>query len=278
MAGLVVTSQMSAGARWAATAFALAALGIGAHIAAAQTSLTLGGVSLGASVLDAVKSFGPPGLVATTDDGVEWRWYDAAGLDIDVLADSSLSVRQILARRPQPLNGVASALVQPSEFPVLERSADEAARTMRSAGAIRLSEPENTISAWNVSSAIVVLELRGGSVLRILALDALAAARLGYVAGAAPPPYRAPRLLRQYAVDYPKRAIERRAEGAVVVKVLVASSGNVKDVTVLVSSGDADIDASELLSMRKSTFLPAHCDEKPCDGIYVDREEYTLAP
>jgi len=253
-------------------------LSLGAQTARADTPLTLGGVSLGASVLDAVKSFGAPGLVATTDDGVEWRWYDARGLDIDVLADSSLIVRQILARRPQPLSGFASALVQPREFPVLERSADEAARTMRSSGGVRLAEPEDTISAWRVVVAIVVLELRNDNVQRILALDTGAAARLGYIAGVAPPPYRAPRLLEQYAVDYPKRAIERRAEGTVVVKVLIASSGNVKDVTVLVSSGDADIDGSEMLSMRRSKFLPAHCDGQPCDGIYVDREEYTLSP
>jgi TonB family protein len=79
-------------------------------------------------------------------------------------------------------------------------------------------------------------------------------------------------------VDYPKRAIERRAEGVVVVAIDLASSGTVKDVRIVVSSGDADIDAAEVLSMRRSRFQAARCDGQPCDSIYLDREEYTLAP
>ncbi len=263
---------------------ALAAIGLAiAMLVAVQTAkadapVALGGVTLGSPVLDVVKEFGAPGLVATTDDGLEWRWFDAKGLDLDLLADDSLVVRQILAGRPEPVRGTPAPLVQPREFPVLEARASAADREMRSAGALHLVEPEGTISAWRVGSAVVVLELRDASVRRILALDEASAARLGYVAGPHAQPYHAPRLLGQYAVDYPKRAIERHAEGVVVVEVQIAASGSVKDVRVLVPSGDADIDAAEVLSMRRSRFAPARCDTQACDGVYLDREEYTLAP
>jgi TonB family protein len=238
----------------------------------------LGGVALGAPVQSAVKAFGAPGLVATTDDGHEWRWYDAGGLDVDLLADNSLVVRQILVGRPEPLHGTPSKLVQPKEFPVLEKMAREAWVWMKSDGAVPQAEPEGTVSAWRTNSDVVVLELRDNRVQKSLSLDASAAAHLGYIAGPRAPLYRAPRLLSQYPVDYPKRAIERRAEGVVVVQVEVAASGSVKDVRVLVSSGDPDIDAAETLSMRKSKFQPSRCDGQPCDSIYLDREEYSLAP
>jgi TonB family protein len=244
--------------------------------AQANAATSLDGVTLGTQVISVVKQFGAPGLVQTTDDGNEWRWYDAAGIDVDLLTDDALMVREILVSRPEALRGKPSPLVQPQEFPLLELSAKTAAAQMRSVGAVRQAEPEGGILAYHVSDDIVVLELRQNIVNKILALDQTSAARLGYVAAAQTTRHHAPRLVHQYPVDYPKQAIARRAQGVVVVQVDVSSTGAAKDVRVLVSSGDPDIDAAESLSMRKSTFTPARCDGQPCNGVYLDREEYTL--
>jgi len=253
------------------------ALSTGA-VAIAGTQTTLAGIALGDPVAEAVTRYGAPDLVATTDDGLEWRWFDARGVDVDLLADNMLAVRQILAAKPQPVNGVEPRLVQPPEFPVLEMQASVADAWMRSTGGARLTERENVVRAYRFGDDVVVLEIRGGIVGKILALDGTSAVRLGYEHGPAAMRYRAPRLTRQYAVDYPKRAIERRVQGVVVVAVDVLPSGAVKDARVVVSSGDADIDAAELLSMSRSTFTSARCDDEPCDGVYVDREEYSLPP
>lgn len=256
----------------------VAACAMLAHAAWADQTLTLGGVAVGTPVETAIRAFGAPGLVQTTDDGHEWRWFDAAGLDVDLLVDNTLVIRQVLVSRPEDVRGVPSTLVQPREFPVLEEPANNAAARMKSMGAARQPEPENTVTAWRLGGGLVVLELHDERVSKILALDTASAAHLGYVPGPGAPPYRSPRLLRQYPVDYPKRAIERRAEGVVVVAVDLTSSGNPKSVRVIVSSGDADLDAAESLSMRRSRFAPARCDGTPCDGVYLDREEYTLGP
>lgn len=253
----------------------IVASAIAAH---AEPGTSLGGVSLGAPVQSAVRLFGPPGLVQTTDDGNEWRWYDVRGVDVDLLTDNALVIRQILVSRPEPLHGKPSPLVQPSEFPLLEDSAKTADAWMRASGATRQAEPEGGISAYHVGDDLVVLELRQGEVNKILALDRASAERQGYVAASPAPRHHAPRLVDQFPVDYPKRALERRAEGVVVVLVDLSATGSVKDVRVLVSSGDPDIDAAESLSMRKSTFTPARCDGQPCEGVFLDREEYTLEP
>ena len=258
--------------------FAVVVCIVMAQTVRADHALTLGGATIGAPVEALTHAFGAPGLVQTADDGHEWRWFDADGLDVDILVDNTLTVRQVLVSRPEEVNGTPSKLVQPKEFPVLEQPSSSAAARMKSSGAVWQPEPENSVTAWRVQGGLVVLELRDGRVRKILALDNASAANLGYVSGPHTASYRSPRLLRQYPVDYPKRAIERRAEGVVAVAVDLASTGSVKSVRVLVSSGDADIDAAEVLSMRRSRFAPARCDGAPCDGVYLDREEYTLSP
>ncbi len=258
--------------------FVLIACILLAQAVRADQALTLGSVTIGVPVETLEHMFGTPDLVQTTDDGHEWRWFDARGLDVDLLVDNTLTVRQVLASRPEAVRGTPSKLVQPREFPILEQPLNAAAGWMKSGGAVRQPEPENSVSAWRVGGGLVVLELRDGRVHKVLALDMASAAHLGYVSGSRGPSYRSPRLLRQYPVDYPKRALERRAEGVVVVAVDLASTGSAKSVRVIVSSGDADIDAAEVLSMRRSRFAPARCDGAPCDGIFLDREEYTLAP
>lgn len=246
-------------------------------LAASASPLALGGVNLGEPVESVVARLGAPGLVETTDQGHEWRWFDALGLDVDLLTDDSLAVRQILVARPEALAGKSAPLVQPSAYPYLEFAASTAEASMQKSGAVRVREPGDRASAWRVGQDYVVLELANGQVQKILALDRDAAAHAGY-AGTSQPfgAFHAPRLIQQYAVDYPKRAVEERASGVVVVRADVAASGAVTHVQVIVSSGNADIDAAEALSISRSKFRPASCNAQPCAGVYLDREEYTL--
>lgn len=248
-----------------------------ATISASTAAITLGGVTLGEPVVTVVAGLGAPGLVESTDEGHEWRWFDTSGLDVDLLTDDSLAVRQILVARPEALGGKAPPLVQPSAYPYLEMPAFSAEAAMQKSGASSVREPGSAASVWRVGDDYLVLELVNHSVRKILALDRDAAARAGYVG--TPQPFgvfHAPRLLQQYPVDYPRRAVEQRASGVVVVRAEIAATGAVTGVSVIVSSGNVDIDAAEVLSIRNSKFRPAECHEQPCSGVYLDREEYTL--
>jgi TonB family protein len=248
-----------------------------AMVGATSSTLTLGGATLGEPVTALVALFGAPGLVETTDQGQEWRWFDANGIDVDLLTDDSLTIHQILVSRPEELGGKISPLVQPSAFPYLEAQAHVADEAMRRSAAVRVAEPNGSVSVWRLADDYIVFELRDTSVHKILALDSDAAARAGYVGTSQPfGAFHAPRLLRQYAVDYPKRAIDEHASGVVVVRADVSPTGVVTAAKVIVSSGNPDIDDAELTSVRRSTFHPAQCAGQPCAGVYLDREEYTL--
>ncbi|MBC5804753.1 MAG: hypothetical protein DLM53_08535 [Candidatus Eremiobacter antarcticus] len=243
--------------------------------AGAAASGSLAGVTLGQSVLSVTASLGPPDLVQSTDDGQEWRWFDARGIDIDLLADDALFVHQVLIARPQS-QGRPAPLVQPKEWALLASARGHAERTLAAAGAKREPEPERAISAWRLGSQLLVLEFSAEAVAKILLLDDASARRFGYLGAHALSAYRAPRLVRQAAVEYPKGAIRDRAQGVVVVRVVVSSAGAVKDARIILSSGNADIDAAETQSMRQSTFRPAHCDGMLCEGVFLDREDYSL--
>lgn len=257
---------------------ALLAVGVwAAVVAAADPRVALGGVTLGESVGSVVSAFGAPGLVETTDQGHEWRWFDQGGLDVDLLTDDDLVVSQILVGRPEAIGGKTSPLVQPDTFPFLEDSSAAAAAAMRRRGATAIAEPNAAVSAWRVGDDYVVLELSNGQVHKLLALDRGSAQRVGYMGspqslGA----FHAPRLVQQYPVDYPRQAVQARASGVVVVRANISASGSVTSAQVVVSSHNADIDGAELLSIRKSKFRPALCEGQPCAGVYLDREEYSL--
>ncbi len=245
--------------------------------AAADPRVTLGGVTLGESIGSVVGAFGAPGLVETTDQGHEWRWFDQSGLDVDLLTDDDLAVRQILVARPEAVGGKTSPLVQPEAFPFLEQSSSAAAAGMRRRGATAIAEPNAAVSAWRVGDDYVVLELSNGAVRKLLALDQGSAQSVGYMGspqtlGA----FHAPRLVQQYPVDYPRPAVQAHASGVVVVRADISASGSVTSAQVVVSSHNADIDAAELLSIRRSKFRPALCQGQPCAGVYLDREEYSL--
>lgn len=240
-------------------------------------SASLGGASLDIPVLSVVRNLGVPSLVQSTDDGQEWRWFNARGLDMDLLTDDALVVHQILASRPEAIEGKTFPLVQPAELPLLDASLAEASKALTVAGGRPAESGGAPVALWRFADAFVALQPAHARVAKLLVLDEWAARRFGYLgSGTTVGAHRAPRLTHQAAVDYPHAAIASRAQGVVIIRVDVAGSGAVKNAAVLVSSGNSDIDAAEVQSMRRSSFRPARCEGQPCDGVFLDREEYTL--
>jgi TonB family protein len=257
-------------------AAALAALCGGAAARPLTAPLSLGDIVLGGSALDAVRAFGPPDLVQTVDRGHEWRWYDARGLDRDLLSDDDLSVIEILIARPKrPRRGADAA--QPHEWPALGLDDVSAGALLARSGLTPLRAPDADVSLWRMDGAVIACELQQRRVQRILAMDAAAAGRRGYLGGGAPLlRHRAPVLEHLNALGYPHEAIERHATGVVVVRVSLDAAGKVREARVVVSSGNAAIDAAEVETMRRSAFEAARCGDSPCAGVYLDREDYEL--
>ena len=242
----------------------------------APAVLALGSVALGSSVLDAVKAFGPPDVLATIDAGHEWRWYGARGLDLGVITDDDLVIKEATAARPATSSRRRPALIQPPELPLLEMTAAGASEAMALRAARVLPQPEDQALAWGLGDGFAVVDLEKGVVRRVRVMDADAAVRLGYTQGPQQPMHRAPVLVNLVSVGFPLRALRARAEGVVVVRVDIDSHGAIKSTRVLVSSGNADIDAAEIESMHKSTFRAARCGDDPCDGVFLDRESYEI--
>jgi TonB family protein len=242
--------------------------------------LVLGNIAIGASVLDAVKRFGPPDVVRTTDLGHEWQWVDETGLDREVLANDDMVVRQVLVAEPAPIAGQPPPLRQPMEFKVLGVLVDDAAGAIAAVGGNPIVEPDPTVRAWDLPGGVLVAELDNGVVARMLALDDTAARLLGYLQP--PPParmpaaYRAPVLTQDYYVPYPADALRGNVEGTAVVRVLIDPKGAPKDLSIVVASGNSAIDAAALESVRKSTFRPARCDGVPCAGVYFDLQDFSI--
>jgi TonB family protein len=250
--------------------------------ASPSSGLSLSGVTIGATILDAVKAFGAPDEVRTTDLGHEWQWVETGGLDREVLTDDDMIVRQVLIARLAPIPGESPPpVVQPVEFRALAVSVDDAAGAVEAAGGTAIIEPDPSIRAWSFPGGVLVAELDGDIVGRLTALDDRMARLLGYLQ---PPPerqpaiYRAPVLTRDFNASYPTAAMRAGIEGRAVVRVLVDPNGTPKDVRIVVTSGDADIDAAALESARKSAFRPARCDDAPCAGVFFDLQDYELSP
>ena len=250
--------------------------------ASPDSGLSLSGVTIGATILDAVKAFGAPDEVRTTDLGHEWQWVETGGLDREVLTDDDMIVRQVLIARLAPIPGESPPpVVQPVEFRALAVSVDDAAGAVEAAGGTAIIEPDPSIRAWSFPGGVLVAELDGDIVGRLTALDDRMARLLGYLQ---PPPerqpaiYRAPVLTRDFNASYPTAAMRAGIEGRAVVRVLVDPNGTPKDVRIVVTSGDADIDAAALESARKSAFRPARCDDAPCAGVFFDLQDYMLSP
>jgi TonB family protein len=265
---------------WLALAYSAASAAPAARPdAPSPTPLTLAGVTLGEPVAEVVARRGAPDVVQTTDQGGEWRWFDAGGYDLDLLTDDTLSVRQILVSPMEAVPGKAVRWVQPAGFPYLGATRGLAEAGLRAAGGAAYAQPNPNVSVWQFAGGLCVLELRGQTVARILVLGVDAAKTAGFM-GSGPPlgSFFAPRLLLQHAVDYPPQAVAEHAQGVVVVAVWLNASGGVDGVRVIVSSGNRAIDEAEVESMRRSRFRPARCAGQPCPSLYLDREEYTLPP
>jgi TonB family protein len=248
--------------------------------APAASQLSLGGVTIGASVLDAVKRFGAPDILRTTDLGHEWQWVDTGGIDREVLTDDNMVVREVLVARPAPIAGESPApAVQPAEFHALAVPVDEAANVFAAAGGMAIAEPDPTIRAWSFSGGVLVAELDGGVTGRLTALDDIMARRLGYLQ---PPPdtvpsvYHAPVMTNDFYVPYPTAPWRDNIEGRAVVRAIIDTTGAPKDVRIAVSTGNAELDAAALESVRKSKFRSARCDDAPCQGVYYDLQDFAL--
>jgi TonB family protein len=244
------------------------------------TKLSLGGVTIGASVLDAVKRFGAPDILRTTDLGHEWQWVDTGGLDREILTDDDMVVREVLVARPAPIPGELSApAVQPPEFHALAVAVDEAANAFATVGGIPIAEPDPAVRAWSFAGGVVVADLDNGLTGRLMALDDIMARRLGYLQ---PPPdirpsiYRAPVETRDFTVPYPTEPWREGIEGRAVVRATIDTTGAPKDVRIVVTSGNADLDAAALESVRKSAFRSARCDDLPCPGVYYEVQDFAI--
>lgn len=229
--------------------------------AAAATTLSLGGVTVGASVLDVVKKFGTPNLVQTTDDGHIWQWRDAGGLDREVLTDDDLVVKSVLVARPD-----AVSTAQPSEAPLLGKTLDDAGTTLAQAGSTPAYTGAATWRSWHWLGGVVVAETASGLVARICALDNATALAGGYLTKQyVPSSYHAPVLIRESVPPtLPPGA------GTVIVRVEIDAAGKVTRARVIVTSRDPAVDQFEVDSITHSTFQPATCGGTPCAGVYLD--------
>lgn len=243
--------------------------------AGGRSGLSLGGIAVGSSILDAAKVLGMPDVVQTTDDGHVWQWSDAGGLDREVLTDDDLVVESVLVA---PCKVTSAA--QPAEFPVLGLSARDAERTIDAIAASSspgssavdtIASPEAvnahpSTHVWRFAGGVLVTELNQERVVRIRALDVRTARIRGYVWPALhAPAHRAPVLAKRFMPQtLPPGA------GTVIVRVDLDANGSVTRTRVVQGSGDAAIDDFEVDSMRRSSFLPASCDGVPCAGVYLD--------
>ena len=225
--------------------------------------MTLGGVAVGSSILGAVKWLGVPDLVQTEDDGHFWQWSRAGGFDREVVTDDDLVVRSVLVARAGP---AAPSSPAPVDAPLLGLDADAAARAAAALGATGMHRFDAQTLVWELRGSVLIGEFDGERVVRLRACDMLTARSRGYFgAPLALPVHRAPALLRQYTPHLIPSGV-----GTVVLRVTVDAQGKVSDARVVVPSGDREVDAFEIQSMRGSTFSPASCAGQPCAGVYID--------
>ena len=263
---------------------ALACVGAGA------APLTLGGISVGGSILDVVKKLGYPTVVQSTDDGQYWQWSDRDGLDREVLTSDDLIVQSVLVAP------VARSTGQPAEFRVLGADANTAYASMTAAGGAPMPRVWKNIHVWAMGGGYIVAEtgpaptpatatspvLSATSaptpgrakpgcddcdvVLRLRAVDVQTAVSRGYVGGRpTSPEHTAPTLVKAYVPPFVPPG-----QGTVIVRVALDASGRPNDVSVIVSSGDGGVDRFEVDSMRWSKFTPATCAGVPCPSVYLD--------
>jgi TonB family protein len=232
-----------------------------ALLAAASAQFALGGVAVGASILDVMKSLGQPDTVQTRDDGLFWQWVDRDGLDREVMTTDDLIVTSVLIAQTKP-----GSSAQPHELPVLGMRVADAAKAVEALGATPVPQRFTNERGWRLDGSVLVEEADGDAVVRVHALDDASARRLG-IAG---DPLPARRHTAPVLVKPALSPTNPPGVGQVIVLVHVDERGAVTDTRVLSSSGSADIDRFEVDGLRRSTFAPATCDGTPCAGVYLD--------
>lgn len=85
---------------------------------------------------------------------------------------------------------------------------------------------------------------------------------------------------RIYYSDYPRGAVERRAEGTVYLRFVVAPDGHVSDCAVTRSSGNRELDSTTCrLIMRRFRYRPARDDQgRPIEETIRGEHLWELAP
>ncbi|HEX6863477.1 MAG TPA: energy transducer TonB, partial [Thermoanaerobaculia bacterium] len=72
-----------------------------------------------------------------------------------------------------------------------------------------------------------------------------------------------PKVVYKLAPEYPESAREAKAEGDVVLEIVIDEQGRVRNPTVAKSSGNADLDQEALETIPEWTFQPATLEGKP---------------
>jgi TonB family protein len=244
-------------------------LGAAAVVAAPPPPLTLGGIAIGRSVLEAVRSLGMPDVVDTTDSGHLWQWARSDGLDREVMTDDDLVVTQVLVARTvsSPSNRpTATPAPAPRELPLLGMSPADAGAAVVPLGGVALPQPDPDVRAWSYRGGVVVAQSSSGAVVRVIALDDRSARFRGFLQPPLAAAVRTAPKLVSAIVSHPLPA----GAGIAIVRVTIDAQGRVADEKVVVPSGDGDVDRWVLENIRKSTFLPATCAGVPCAGVYLD--------
>ncbi len=83
-------------------------------------------------------------------------------------------------------------------------------------------------------------------------------------------------LVSRTAVSYPPDAFRAREEGRVLMKVQVAASGEVGDISIIERSGSKTLDQAAVEEVRKWTFSPAIKDGKAIDSSVEVPVAYSL--
>lgn len=230
--------------------------------AAAEPGLSLGGIAIGTSIADAVKTLGFPDVAESTDYGSFWQWSDRDGLDREVNTDDRLIVESVVISRAGPVS-----TAQPPEAPMLGLDAAGAAAVALKEGAGPLvtepSRPRDLV--WPLGGGYLAAETDGKTVLNARALDVTFARRYRYAGQPLEAPKRTAVSMVHEAVVHPLPS--GRGDDLILVK--VDAGGSVTDATIAVSSGDSEVDWWSLKCARTSTFKPATCEGVPCAGTYL---------
>jgi protein TonB len=83
-------------------------------------------------------------------------------------------------------------------------------------------------------------------------------------------------LFRSPAPEYPAHARSAHIEGTVILRVIVAKDGNVKDVQVI--SGDPELRAAAVDAVRKWRFKPQTADGEPIEASTFVGVNFKIGP